>query len=98
MLPFTRMLGVVALLGFLTSFHPICAQEATVSPEEAGFSKPGLERLDAYIKSEIEGKKIPGAVMMIQRNGKTAYFGSFGVRDPASNEKMTANRAIAKFW
>jgi CubicO group peptidase (beta-lactamase class C family) len=91
MLPFTRTLGVLTLVVSLVAVHPVVAQDATVSPEEAGFSKPGLERLDAYIKSEIEGKKIPGAVMMIQRNGKTAYFGTFGVRDPASNEKMTAN-------
>src|SRR4051812_29088706 len=28
---------------------------------------------------------------MIQRNEKTAYFSTLGVRDPATNEKMTAN-------
>jgi CubicO group peptidase (beta-lactamase class C family) len=27
--------------------------------------------------------------MMIQRNGKTAYFNSFGVRDPGTKEPMT---------
>src|SRR4051812_42264187 len=91
MLPFTRTLGVLTLVVSLVAVHPVVAQDATVSPEEAGFSKPGLERLDAHIRGEIEGKKIPGAVMMIQRNGKTAYFGTFGVRDPASNEKMTAD-------
>ena len=58
-------------------------------PKEAGFSTEGLARLDAYIKNEIAGNKIPGAVMMIQRDGKTAYFSSFGVRDPATKEPMT---------
>jgi CubicO group peptidase (beta-lactamase class C family) len=29
--------------------------------------------------------------MMIQRNGETAYFSSFGVRDPGSKEPMTPN-------
>jgi hypothetical protein len=40
-------------------------------PEEAGFASAGLARIDAYIKNEIAGNKIPGAIMMIQRNGKT---------------------------
>ena len=58
-------------------------------PKEAGFSTEGLARLDAYIKNEIAGNKIPGAIMMIQRNGKTAYYNSFGVRDPGTKAPMT---------
>ena len=61
----------------------------TAKPEEAGFTSAGLARIDAYIKNEIAGNKIPGAIMMIQRNGKTAYFNSFGVRDPGTKEPMT---------
>ena len=61
----------------------------TANPEETGFTSTGLARIDAYIKNEIAGNKIPGAIMMIQRNGKTAYFSSFGVRDPATKEPMT---------
>src|SRR3984885_13943929 len=51
----------------------------TTKPEEAGFASAGLARIDAYIRNEIAGNKIPGAIMMIQRNGKTAYFSSFRV-------------------
>ena len=36
-----------------------------------------------------EGNKIPSAVMLIQRDCKTAYFSSFGVRDPGTKEPMT---------
>jgi CubicO group peptidase (beta-lactamase class C family) len=57
--------------------------------EQAGFSAVGLERIDAYIKNEIDQNKIPGAIMMIQRKGRTAYFKSFGVRDPATKEPMS---------
>src|SRR5207248_9499994 len=53
------------------------------------FSSAGLARIDAYLKNEIAENKIPGAIMMIQRNGKIAYFNSFGVRDPATKEPMT---------
>ncbi len=58
-------------------------------PEQAGFSAAGLARIDAYIKNEIDQNKIPGAIMMIQRKGKTAYFKSFGVRDPGTKEPMS---------
>jgi CubicO group peptidase (beta-lactamase class C family) len=66
------------------------AEEATTAqPKAAGFSSAGLARLDAYLKNEIAENKLPGAVMMIQRDGKTAYFNSFGVRDPGTKEPMT---------
>lgn len=61
----------------------------TATPEETGFSSAGLARIDAYLKNEIAENRIPGAIMMIQRNGKTAYFNSFGVRDPSTKEPMT---------
>src|SRR3569832_2092500 len=84
-----RMLGYLTLLAVLTLLQPAIPGPPVANPEEAGFSKTGLDRLDAYIKNEIANKKIPGAAMIVQRNGKTAYFGTFGVRDPSSNEPMT---------
>jgi CubicO group peptidase (beta-lactamase class C family) len=82
----------VALVAALLIAAPAFAEGPVVPPAiDAGFSREGLARLDAYIKNEIAGNKIPGAIMMVQRNGKTAYFSSFGVRDPATKEPMTAN-------
>lgn len=60
-------------------------------PAEAGLSPAGLARIGAYIKNEIAGDKIPGAVVMIQRRGQIAYYETFGVRDPATKAPMTAN-------
>jgi CubicO group peptidase (beta-lactamase class C family) len=60
-------------------------------PAEAGFTSSGLARIDAYLKNEIAENKIPGAIMMIQRNGQTAYFSSFGVRDPSTKQPMSPN-------
>jgi len=58
-------------------------------PNEAGFSNEGLARIDAYLNNEIQAKTMPGAMLIIQRNGETAYFSSFGVRDPATSAPMT---------
>ncbi|MGL5165179.1 MAG: serine hydrolase domain-containing protein [Afipia sp.] len=60
-------------------------------PAEAGLSPAGLARIGAYINNEIATNKIPGAVMMIQRRGKVAYYETFGVRDPGTKAPMTAN-------
>jgi CubicO group peptidase (beta-lactamase class C family) len=74
----------------LATLHSAFAGETTVAqPKADGFSSGGLARLDAYLKNEIAENKIPGAVMMIQRDGKTVYSSSFGVRDPGTKEPMT---------
>ena len=78
--------AAVLLIGIPTAF---AEGPLTAKPKETGFTSAGLARIDAYIKNEIAGNKIPGAIMMIQRNGKTAYFSSFGVRDPGTKEPMT---------
>src|SRR5712675_3225822 len=74
---------------FLTASGAFAEGPVTAKPEETCFSSTGLARIDAYLKNEIAENKIPGAIMMIQRNGKTAYFNSFGVRDPGTKEPMT---------
>ncbi len=60
-------------------------------PTDAGLSPARLARIGAYLNNEIATNKIPGAVVMIQRHGKVAYYETFGVRDPATKAPMTAN-------
>jgi CubicO group peptidase (beta-lactamase class C family) len=81
------------VIALLVSIQCAFADEyaGTVKPEEVGFSGSGLARIDAYLKNEIAGNKIPGALMIIQRNGKTVYFGNFGIRDPGTRQAMTPN-------
>jgi CubicO group peptidase (beta-lactamase class C family) len=78
----------VATVAFFIAAPNVFA-EGPVVAEQAGLSTAGLARIDAYIKNEIDQNKIPGAVMLIERNGKTVYFNSFGVRDPGTKVPMT---------
>src|ERR1700741_5179098 len=78
--------AAVALLA-TTTFA--LAEGPVPEPEQAGFSREGLARVDAFIQNEVDTSKIPGAVMLIRRNGQTAYFKSFGVRDPGTKAPMT---------
>jgi len=58
------------------------------SPESLGFSPAGLDRLSAALNEQIAKKRLPGAVAMIVRRGRLAYFEALGQRDPTSPEAM----------
>ena len=47
-----------------------------------------LDRITGMFRADTEAKRIPGAVVMIARNGKVVYHEAFGVRDPASAAPM----------
>lgn len=66
----------------------VCAASAalakdfgTAKPESVGLSSERLKRIDAVLKADVEQGKIPGAVLLIARKGKVAYFKSFGIRN-----------------
>src|SRR5258708_20133732 len=51
-------------------------------------AKGRLARLAAILQKEIDDKKLPGAVMMIARQGKLAYATALGMRDPKGVDAM----------
>ena len=57
-------------------------------PDEVGLSPQRLSRIGDWLRAEVAGKKIPGAVVMVVRGGKLAYVESVGQRDPASPAPM----------
>ena len=81
--------AVIAAVALFALALPVRAQDAAIAPEQAGFSRAGLARIDAYLQNEVDTHKIPGGILLVKRNGATAYFKSFGVRDPATKAPMT---------
>jgi CubicO group peptidase (beta-lactamase class C family) len=61
----------------------------TAKPEEVGLDPARLARIKSALEAEVEGNRIPGAVVMVARRGKLAYVQSVGFRDRASNAPMT---------
>ncbi len=57
-------------------------------PDEVGFSADRLKRLGDRVKQGVKDGELPGAVVLIARNGKVAYFESFGLRDPEAKAEM----------
>lgn len=58
------------------------------NPQEVGLSPERLARLTATFEGYVERKALPGAVIMIARDGKLAYAETFGVRDVEAGDSM----------
>ncbi|HYC65543.1 MAG TPA: serine hydrolase domain-containing protein [Reyranellaceae bacterium] len=59
------------------------------SPEEVGFSQQRLKRLSDRIKEGVDKSELPGAVVLIARNGRIVMHESFGFRDRDAKVPMT---------
>jgi CubicO group peptidase (beta-lactamase class C family) len=81
----------LAAAAFLVAGAAVADSLKRTDPEAAGFSRERLGRIGTFLKNEIANDKIPGAIMLIQRKGKLAYFEAFGVRDPKTKAPMTAD-------
>jgi CubicO group peptidase (beta-lactamase class C family) len=57
-------------------------------PEDVGFSSERLRRVTDTFQSEVDKGAIPGAVVLIARNGKLAYFEAFGFQNRENKEPM----------
>jgi CubicO group peptidase (beta-lactamase class C family) len=57
-------------------------------PEEVGFSSERLGRVTDMLRTNIAAGEIPGAVLLIARHGKIAYFESLGLLDPQAKTPM----------
>src|SRR5882757_3981164 len=58
------------------------------APEDVGLSTAGLARLGSVMQGEVERGRVPGAVALVARRGRLAYFESYGRRDPAAGAPM----------
>jgi len=63
-------------------------------PEDVGFSSERLNRITKLFQAEIDKGSIPGAVLLVARNGKLVYFQALGFQD---REKHTPMKPDAIF-
>ena len=61
------------------------------TPISVGMSAKRLERITQAMKTEVDEKKLPGAVVMVARKGRLVYAEAFGLRDPKGSEAMRAD-------
>jgi CubicO group peptidase (beta-lactamase class C family) len=58
------------------------------TPEEVGFSSTRLKRIADRINEGVTAGELPGAVVLIARNGKIVMFDAFGYRDKEAKAPM----------
>jgi CubicO group peptidase (beta-lactamase class C family) len=79
------LLAFVALLVI-----PVTARALpSASPEEVGLSRERLARIGQALHGQIEARSFPGAVALVARKGRVAYFEAFGQLDPKAGAPMT---------
>ncbi len=85
-----RLAGLFALLTTTLLVTFVWAEPLpTAKPEQVGMSSQRLERVGQSFKAQIERGRFPGAVAVIARKGKIAYFETFGQLDPATRAPMS---------
>ena len=111
------MLRVICFLALfstaLASYAQTVKSFSTISrAEEAGMSGARLAHIDKLLEEQVRNQNIPGAVALIVRNGKIAYFKAFGFSDLekrtqlkkddifriASQSKAITSLAVMMLW
>jgi len=60
-------------------------------PEIVGLSTQRLGRIGEVMQKYVDEGRLGGAVTLVARGGKVAYFQAFGTLDPATGEAMTTD-------
>jgi CubicO group peptidase (beta-lactamase class C family) len=66
-------------------------------PEEAGFSSERLNRITQFFQSEVDQGTIPGAVLVVGRNGKMVYRQAVGYQDREKKSPMRVDSVFRVF-
>ena len=77
------------VLAVVASFTPsLRAATSTAKPEELGFSSDRLERVAELMQRHIDAQTVSGAVTLVARNGRVAYFRAQGLMDVDTKKPM----------
>lgn len=66
-------------------------------PEEAGFSSERLNRITTFFQSEVDQGAIPGAVIVVARNGRMVYGHATGYQDREKKIPMKVDTVFRIF-
>jgi CubicO group peptidase (beta-lactamase class C family) len=65
------------------------AQVTAAKPETVDVSPDRLSRIRTVLQKEVDGDRLPGAVVMIARRGQLIYSEAIGFQDKAAGKPMT---------
>ena len=83
-----RLSSVLFLLVFGISSLVSAATMPTAEPEEVGLSSERLERIHELMQQNIDAGNFAGAVTVVARHGRVAYFEAHGMMDLEAQKPM----------
>ena len=83
-LALSLMVGFSSLLVAGAAADPLPRAKA----DDVGLSSERLDRIGQILRADVERGRIPGAVVVVARKGRIAYFDTVGFRDKSSNAPM----------
>jgi CubicO group peptidase (beta-lactamase class C family) len=105
-------IALLCLVSVITFSQTAKIRTPAPKPEDAGLSSERLARIDKVVEEHIANRWIPGAVVLIVRNGKIAYHKAYGFSDAenktvlkkddifriASQTKAITSLAVMMLW
>ncbi|HTS04085.1 MAG TPA: serine hydrolase domain-containing protein [Candidatus Eisenbacteria bacterium] len=80
---------IPVLLAVLVLQVLVLAQDLpTAKPESVGLSSERLDRITTAVQNDIKGNRIAGAVTLVVRHGKVAWFKAQGMQDREAGKAM----------
>jgi len=88
---FLQMIARKAAVALLVLLSTLAAASAADERDDGRLKRESLAGIATLIRTEMAERHIPGAVVMIQRQGRTLYLEAFGWRDEAEKVPMTTD-------
>lgn len=79
---------LISVAAFLISVAAFAQELPSAKPESVGLSSERLDRISSVVQHDIEDKRIAGAVTLVIRHGKVAWFKSQGMADREAGKAM----------
>ena len=86
-----RQFLVVLVAGVVSASASAQQLKLESEPAKLGFAADRLNRVTQAFQGFVDSGQIPGAVVLIARNDKIAYFQAFGFRDRDQKIAMTTD-------
>ena len=83
-----RRVAPVLLAVFVFSVWAYAQEIPAAKPESVGLSSERLERISTAVQRDIDDKRIAGAVTLVVRHGKVAFFKAQGMVDREAGKPM----------
>jgi CubicO group peptidase (beta-lactamase class C family) len=94
----THRRSLCTALFFICTISVVAQDLPKVSrPEEAGFGSDRLNRITQFFQSQVDKGAIPGAVVVVGRNGKIVYRQAIGYQDREKKLPMKVDSVFRIF-